>query len=141
MRNFLGVVCVCIVCMFACSCACQKIVKVDYSAEEFYARMMTIEEGKVSVFKTFPKTLQPMLNFYQGTIFETDSAILQLVYRYPDSDTDRKIQYPFYFIRDNHGNYWTLFKSSGDTYRLCRENSKEARSYFKSKQQELDSKD
>ncbi len=121
------------------SCASQKAVKKTETADELYARMSELRDEQTLILKSFPNVLEPMLSLSQGDIFQVGDTVLQLVWSSQDK-VNKPNYYPFYFLRDNCGNYWTFFKSWGDVYRLYKENSKSARSFFREEQEKLDSK-
>ena len=109
------------------------------SAKGFYNLMLKADQDKVVVLKKFPKALEPMKHIYQGDIFTTGEDTLQLVCSFPNM-YDTVNRYPFYFMRDNHGNYWTMFHEEDDKYRIYREDAEVAKDYFKDRQDALDAK-
>jgi len=118
--------------------ACQNANPLE-SAEAFYELMLATEKGDNLVLNHFPKVLKPMEHLYQGNIFKTEKDTLQLVCSYPNQN-DTVNRYPFYFMRDNHGNYWSMFHEKDDRYHIYREDSEKAKDWFKDKQASLDEK-
>lgn len=118
--------------------ACQSA-RVPKSPRGFYNLMLKTNQDKVLVLKEFPEALKPMEHLYRGNILTMGKDTLQLVCSFPNlSDTLNR--YPFYFMRDNHGNYWTMFHEDDDKYHIYRENSDIAKDYFKDIQNALDAK-
>ena len=105
------------------------------SAKRFFNLMLKTDEHKVLVLKKFPKALAPMEHLYQGTIFATDKDTLQLICSYPNLN-DEVNRFPFYFMKDNHCNYWTMFQEQGK-YVIYRENPDVAKDWFKDMQERL----
>jgi len=103
-----------------------------------YECMLRVDEKHCLVFEEFPKALEPMIGLYQGDIFTTECGdTLQLVCSFPNLH-DIVNRYPWYFMRDNHGNYWTLFHEEDDKYRIYSEDPCKAKDMFKDRQESLD---
>ena len=118
--------------------ACQSA-RVPKSPRGFYNFMLRANHNKVLVLKEFPEALKSMEHLYQGDILTMGKDTLQLVCSFPNlSDTVNR--YPFYFMRDNHGNYWTMFHEEDGKYRIYREDTEVAKNYFKDMQEALDAK-
>lgn len=106
--------------------------------ENLYKSMLALNENKALVFNDFPKHLLPVQHFSQGTIFETEEGKLQLVCSFPNN-YDKKNRYLTYFMRDDHGNYWTMIREVyDDNFHIYRENSEKAKTYYTDHQKSLD---
>jgi hypothetical protein len=117
--------------------ACQKAPH-EVPGTVLYEVMLREDEKHCLEFEEFPKALQPMIGLYQGDVFTTDYGdTLQLVCSYPNL-YDKVNRYPFYFMRDNHGHYWTMYHEDDDKYHIYREDSRACKNLFIDKQKSLD---
>ena len=117
--------------------ACQKAPH-EVPGTILYEIMLREDEKHSLVFEEFPKALEPMIGLYQGDIFTTNYGdTLQLFCSYPNL-CDKVNRYPIYFMRDNHGFYWTMFHEDDDKYHIYREDSRWAKKIYKREQKSLD---
>ena len=95
----------------------------DYASETseiFYQEMINLERNTTLKFNEFPKLLTPLQTHIKpgDEILTTKTDTLYLLDRGIDyGDINR---YPYYVIKDNNENFWTLFRH-GDKYFLTRE--------------------
>lgn len=102
-----------------------------------YKAMLKVDENHCITFEEFPTALKPIIGLYQGNIFTTKNGdTLQLICSFPDYGTVNR--YLWYFFKDNHGNYWTMFHEEDDKYRIYSEDPNKAKNYFKDKQESLE---
>ena len=98
-------------------------VKVEYASQtdnKFYKKMVDMERGSEIVFDGFPTCLVDAFNALPGDeILVTRKDTVSFVSRYFSRDNVNN--YPFYVIKDNHGNVWIIYRSN-ETFRLIREN-------------------
>lgn len=97
--------------------------KVEYASKtdnKFYKKMVDMERGSEIVFDGFPACLVDAFNALPGDeILVTRKDTVFFVSRYFSRDNVNN--YPFYVIKDNHGNVWVIYRSN-ETFRLIREN-------------------
>lgn len=117
--------------------ACSKAPH-EISETALYESMLRVDEKHELVFDEFPEALKPMEKLAQGDVFETHFGdTLQLVCRFPNL-ADTVNRYLFYFMRDNHGHYWTMFHEEDDKFHIYREDSSDGKLMFIDRQQSLD---
>ena len=120
--------------------ACSKAPH-EISETALYESMLRVDEEHTLVFDEFPEALKPMEKLGQGDIFKTHFGdTLQLVCRFPNQ-ADTVNRYPFYFMRDNHGHYWSMFHEADDKYHIFRHDSSWGKRAFRSWQKSLDEKE
>ena len=118
--------------------ACQKAPH-EISENVLYEVMLRVDEKHCLTFNEFPEALEPVNGRFQGDIFTTNYGdTLRLVCRYP-SLTDTLNRYPFYFMKDNHGHYWSMFHNNDGKYVIFREDPHRASEMFKEQQESLSS--
>ena len=100
--------------------ACQNA-RPPVSAENLYGLMT---HQNMIEFYEFPEAFKSIEGQHSGIIFANEKDTLQLVCSYPNL-ADEVNRYPFYVIKDNHENYWTLFQESGK-YKIYRKDAQEA---------------
>ena len=99
----------------------------EYSSqtnEKFYQKMVDMEKNSTLTFDGFPACLTPLLGHINlgDEIFTTNEDTLSFAFRGLDYEDINR--YPYYVIKDNYENIWTLFRYN-DKYVLTRENEKE----------------
>ena len=108
--GILRLVIISLVVILAGSLACQnarkeKTVSHNIPTEKLIELMYEREE---IVLDGYPEALEPMRYLHHGVVTATDKDTIFLICSYPDTaDPDRT---PFHFLKDNHFNYWTMFK-------------------------------
>lgn len=99
------------------SCKNQDF-QMEYASEtskKFYQKMIKMEKNSILVFNGFPTCLTDMLSHAitpGDQILCTEKDTLYLVLRglnYRDIN-----KYPYYIIKDNHNNLWSLFRHNGN---------------------------
>jgi len=100
--------------------ACQNA-RPPVSAENLYSLM---NHQEMIEFYEFPEAFKSIEGRHEGIIFANERDTLQLVCSYPNL-ADEVNRYPFYVIRDNHENYWSLFQEETGKYRIYRESAVE----------------
>ena len=95
--------------------ACQNA-RPPVSAENLYSLM---NHQEMIEFYEFPEAFKSIEGRNNGIIFANERDTLQLVCSYPNL-SDEVNRYPFYVIRDNHENYWTLFQEETGKYKIYR---------------------
>jgi len=110
-----------------CNSSSQKqnnhsLEKVEYASqtdEKFYQKMVDMERDSVIVFDGFPTCLVGVFNSLPGDeILATKKDTVFFVYR--DLNRDNVNNYPFYVIKDNNNNVWSIYRHN-EKFRLIRE--------------------
>lgn len=83
--------------------------------------MVDMEKNSTLTFDGFPACLTPLLGHINlgDEIFTTNEDTLSFAFRGLDYEDINR--YPYYVIKDNYENIWTLFRYN-DKYILTREN-------------------
>lgn len=97
----------------------QSIEYASETNEKFYQQMVGMERNTQKVFDGFPTCLTGV--FYSPIGAEILTTPTDTLY-FADRDLDRSNpnKYPYYVVKDNHGNIWSIFRHN-DKYRLIRE--------------------
>jgi len=107
--------------------ACQNA-RQPASAESLYS-MMTKQD--VIEFYQFPPAFQSIQGQSTGVILANEKDTLQLVCSYPNSE-DTKNRYPFYVLKDNHENCWTIIQEEPSKYKIYRLDQVKKKKWVKS---------
>ena len=116
------------VCLTGCNVRTSHInecSKVEYASEtnaKFYQQMVDMERNTQIFFDGFPTCLTSVFYSQPGTqILTTPTDTLYFV----KSDLNRSDpnKYPYFVVKDNHGNIWSIFRHN-DKYRLIREDER-----------------
>ena len=102
----------------------ETVESASKSNEKFYKKMVEMDRGLTLIFDGFPTCLTDILSMHKQPgekIFSTKTDTLYLV----DWDLNRADinKYPYYIVKDNHNNLWSLFRHN-ETFRLTREDEK-----------------
>lgn len=108
--------------------------QVEYASEtneRFYQEMVEMNRNTTRFYNGFPTCLTSILSYHTkpgDEILATESDTLYLV----DWDLNRADinKYPYYVVKDNHENVWTLFRHN-DRFRLTRKDEKEYKEWLK----------
>jgi hypothetical protein len=116
--------------------------QVEYASEtdnKFYQKMIEMERNQTLHFNGFPTSLTSILflNTQPGDkIINAGDSTLTLVSRNLNrTDINR---YPYYVIKDNHGNVWTLFRHN-DKFRLTRKDEREYKEWLEKMEERVKS--
>lgn len=100
--------------------------RVEYCSEtneKFYQQMVGMERNTQKVFDGFPTCLTSVFYSQIGAkILTTQTDTLYFVDRDLDRSTPNK--YPYFVVKDNHGNIWSIVRHN-DKYRLIREDEEQ----------------
>ncbi len=113
--------------------------QVEYASEtgnKFYQKMIEMERNTTLHFDGFPTSLTSILflNTQPGDkIINAGDSTLTLVSR--DLNRTDINRYPYYVIKDNCGNVWTLFRHN-DKFRLTRKDETESKEWLKKMEEE-----
>ena len=103
--------------------------KVEFASqtnEKFYQKMVDMERNTQIFFDGFPTCLTNVFYSKIGEeILTTPTDTLYFADRNLDRSNPNK--YPYYVVKDNHGNIWSIFRHN-DKYRLIREDETIAKS-------------
>jgi len=108
--------------------------QVEYASEtdnKFYQKMIEMERNQTLHFNGFPTSLTSILfkNLEPGEkILNCGDEPLTLVSR--DLNRMDINRYPYYVIKDAHGNVWTLFRHN-NKFRLTRKDETEYKEWLK----------
>lgn len=96
--------------------------KVEYASEtnsKFFQKMVNVDKNSTLIFDGFPTCLTSIFNTPLGEeILSTEKDTLFLVFKgLNQQDINR---YPYYILKDNHDNVWSLFRHN-DKYILKKE--------------------
>jgi hypothetical protein len=108
--------------------------QVEYASEtneRFYQEMVKMKKNTTKFYNGFPTCLTGILSYHTkpgDEILATKSDTLYLV----DWDLNRTDinKYPYYVVKDNYENVWTLFRHN-DKFRLTREDETKYKEWFK----------
>lgn len=96
--------------------------KVEYASQtdnKFYQKMISLERNTTLVFNGFPASLTGILFLKPGDeILSTETDTLSLVFE--DLNRQDVNRYPYYVLKDNHNNIWSLYRHN-DKFLLTRE--------------------
>ena len=88
--------------------------------EMFYHKMVNMDKNSEITFFEFPHSLRRLLHATAGDkILSADGDTLTLICCYPNQ-ADSVNRYPFYVMKDNRDNLWSLFHYE-DGYHLYKE--------------------
>ena len=103
---------------------CSPVEYASQTNEKFYQQMVEMEENSQMSFNGFPTCLTSLCNniLPGDEILTTETDTLFFVFR----DLNRKDinKYPYYVIKNNHGNVWTLFRHN-DKFLLTKQDATE----------------
>jgi len=114
--------------------------QVEYASEtdnKFYQKMVNMERNSTLHFDGFPTSLTSILflNTAPGdSIVNAGDSTLILVSR--DLNRTDINKYPYYVIKDEKNNLWSLFRHN-DKYRLTRLDESEYQEWLKEKEEQM----
>ena len=108
--------------------------KIEYASttnEKFYQEMVKMDKNTTRFFNGFPTCLTGILSHQSkpgDKILTTEKDTLYLVdWNLNRTDINK---YPYYVLKDNHGEIWTLFRHN-DKFRLTKKDEKQYKKWLK----------
>ena len=108
--------------------------QVEYASEtnkKFYQEMVKMNKNTTRFFNGFPTCLTSILSHQTkpgDKILTTEKDTLYLVdWNLNRTDINK---YPYYVLKDNNGNIWTLFRRN-DKFRLTKKDEKQYKKWLK----------